>query len=79
MSADNDLTDWANDKLIESSVPVVLTSPEDELAAGLRRNSVGMALALNAKPIYEGTVPGYEKAKRRAVGRRQRKARKVHR
>jgi hypothetical protein len=42
-----------------------------------------MAVALGAtkRPgeVYGGTVRGAEKAKRRAVGKRQRTARKIHR
>lgn len=79
------LIDIAEKDRIARGVPVVRTAPEGDLEAVLNRNVTGMALALGVKadrcgtPIYAGTVYGAEKAKRRAIGKRQRAARKVHR
>lgn len=45
------------------------------------RNRRGYLLGMirSGKPIYGGTVTGAEKAQRRARGKRQRQARKIHR
>lgn len=60
------------------------TADEDVLFLGQttpQRSSYGLVilLALQRKPMYEGTVSSAEIAKRRARGKRAKAARKVHR
>ena len=60
--------------------PRVTTITPDEVAHA-DRPSTQMLLAMGAigKPIYEGTVPGHVKARRRAAGKAARRARKAAR
>ena len=60
--------------------PRVTTIDADEIAHA-NRASTQMLLAMGriGKPIYEGTVPGHVKARRRAINKAARRARRAAR
>lgn len=58
---------------------VEIVTDEDRAKFTSPSTQMAVALAATGKHVYPGTVFGAEKASRRARGKRQRLARKVHR
>jgi hypothetical protein len=81
MSLEKPLTLVEQNALAKFSRVALVTLITPEEVAHANRPSTGMLLAIGAmgKPMYEGTVPGHVKARRRAANRRARAARKAQR
>lgn len=66
--------------MFQQQFPRITTaSPEDIAKATSPSTKMALALAATGKRVYEGTVPGHVKARRRARNKAARRARKDHR
>ena len=60
--------------------PRITTREDDELTtAGRASTQMLLAISMTGKHLYQGTVPGHVKARRRAANKRARAARRAHR
>jgi hypothetical protein len=71
-----DLSPLANKIPLPGHIDIGLTEDEKILSPSTK---MLLVMAAKGQRIYEGTVPGHVKARRRAKNRRARRARVVHR